>query len=108
MKTLAGNLPKYTKSINTRIDDSLARLTTKHNTADPLYLSKLSRALQQDARGIGMVIIAEHEVLKDYVNFLFNEETKRHDIDYVRQAFGGRQCGRGRVATLGRKCHREL
>jgi hypothetical protein len=81
MKTLADNLPKYTKYINTRIDDSLARLTTKHT--DPLYLSKLSRALQLDARGIGMVIIAEHEILKDYVNFLFNEETKRHDIEYV-------------------------
>jgi hypothetical protein len=81
MKTLADNLPKYTKSINARIDDSLARLTIKHT--DPLYLFKLSRALQKDPRGIGMVIIAEHEILKDYVNFLFNEETKRHDIEYV-------------------------
>ena len=83
MKTLADNLPKFTKKINSRIDDSLARLIATTVNKDPLYLAKLSQALQNDPRGVGMIIIAEHQVLKDYEIYIFNEETKRHDINYV-------------------------
>jgi hypothetical protein len=83
MKILADNLPTFTKKINSRIDESLARLIATTVNKDPLYLAKLSQALQNDQRGVGMIIIAEHQVLKDYEIYIFNEETKRHDINYV-------------------------
>jgi len=89
MKILADNLPKFTKIINAHIDTSLANIIATTSKNDPLFLAKLSRALQSDARGVGMIIIAEHEVLKGYETYLFNEETKRHDINYVLKHLDG-------------------
>ena len=83
MKKIGDSIPALTESVNQKIDQVLREFKNKRKDEGGLALAKLSTALENDADGVGQTIIAEHAVFKGQAISLFNQETQRHNIDYV-------------------------
>ncbi|CAF4090243.1 unnamed protein product, partial [Rotaria sordida] len=67
--------------INERIDEFLTWYKSFRD--DAKVFAKLGALLNQDKTGIGQSIIAEHKAFQGFSLSLFNEKTKRHDIEYI-------------------------
>ena len=81
MKIMADNLPFMNSKINDKIDETLKNYKSKNSGV--LAIATLSGLLEQDTSGVGLTIIAEHKIFKGEIISFFNQETQRHDIDYV-------------------------
>jgi hypothetical protein len=89
MKRVSYNIPTFKTRINERIDEVLNHYETTANYAGAF--AKLGTLLNQDKTGVGQSIISEHKSFQGYSLSLFNEKTRRHDINYVLDHLKGDQ-----------------
>jgi hypothetical protein len=87
MKIFADNLPALNKRINDIIDETLKNYKTK--ATGKLVIATLAGLLEADPSGIGLIIISEHQIFKGEAISIFNQETQRHDIEYVLKNLDG-------------------
>lgn len=81
VKRTANNILPFKTRINERIDEILNWLKLSKN--DAKIFAKLGTLFNQDKTGVGQSIIAEHKAFQGFSLSLFNEKTKRHNIEYV-------------------------
>ncbi|CAF1137415.1 unnamed protein product, partial [Didymodactylos carnosus] len=87
MKRAANHISSFKVRINGRIDEVLNHY--KSTAKDAMALAKLGAILNQDKSGTGQSIISEHQIFQGYSLSLFNEKTRKHDINYVLQHLKG-------------------
>ncbi|CAF4273892.1 unnamed protein product [Rotaria magnacalcarata] len=80
IKQIANNIISFRVRMNERIDHILTIYKSRH---DAKAFAKLGAALNQDRDGFGQSIVSEHELFHGFSLSLFNEKTKRHNIEYV-------------------------
>lgn len=88
LKLFADNIISIKERINERIDSLLIKFNKK-NENNGLALAQLAVALESDPHGVGLSIIAEHSIFKGQQISLFNQETQRHDIDFIMNKIEG-------------------
>lgn len=80
IKRIANNIISFRARMNERIDEILKVYKSRN---DMKVFEKLGTVLNQDRDGLGQSIVSEHKLFQGFSLSLFNEKTKRHDIDYV-------------------------
>ncbi|CAM4825739.1 unnamed protein product [Rotaria magnacalcarata] len=80
IKQIANNIISFRVRMNERIDHILTIYKSWH---DAKAFAKIGAALNQDRDGFGQSIVSEHELFHGFSLSLFNEKTKRHNIEYV-------------------------
>ncbi|CAF1389902.1 unnamed protein product [Rotaria sordida] len=84
MKRASNNFPLFKEKIHQRIDTTLEVFKKLK-----INFRKLGVLLSQDQTGIGSSIVAEHKAFEGYSLSLFNEKTRKHDIEYVLENLTG-------------------
>ena len=89
LKKIADNLPHLNEMINEKIDEILLNFSNLSKSERGLALAKLGTELEKSVDGVGLTIISEHRIFKGQTISLFNQDTQRHDIDYVLEKLDG-------------------
>ena len=83
LKTISENILHFKNKINYKIDDILKDLKLKNKTDFGSFIALLGIALENDKSGVGNMIISEHDCFKGYSIAIFNQQTQRHDSEYI-------------------------